>query len=73
MYGERLYQLDLRVGKMFTVGRTRLHGLVDFYNALNADTVLTQNNTWGTNGASWQVPTFIVQARVVKFGVQMTF
>jgi hypothetical protein len=58
---------------MFTVGRTRLHGLVDFYNALNADTVLTLNNTWGTNGASWQVPTFIVQARVVKFGVQMTF
>jgi hypothetical protein len=35
--------------------------------------VLTHNNTWGTNGASWQVPTFIVQARVVKFGVQMTF
>jgi hypothetical protein len=73
MYGDRLYQLDLRLGKMFTVGRTRLHGLVDFYNALNADTVLTLNNTWGTNGASWQVPTFIVQARVVKFGIQMTF
>lgn len=73
MYGERLYQLDVRFGKIFTIGGTRLHGMVDLYNALNADTVLTQNNTYGTNGASWQVPTFIVQARIVKFGVQMTF
>jgi hypothetical protein len=73
MYGDRLYQLDVRFGKIFTLGRRRLHGMVDLYNALNADTVLTQNNTYGTNGASWQVPTFIVQARVVKFGVQMTF
>ena len=48
LYGERLYQLDLRVGKMFTVGRMRLHGMVDFYNALNANTVLTLNNTYGT-------------------------
>jgi hypothetical protein len=73
MYGERLNQLDLRFGKIFTVGRTRLHGMIDLYNAFNNDTVLTQNNTYGTNGASWQVPTFILQARVVKFGVQMTF
>jgi hypothetical protein len=73
MFGERLYQFDVRLGKIFTVGRTRMHAMVDLYNAFNADTVLTLNNTYGTTGASWQVPTFIIQARIVKFGVQMTF
>ena len=73
LYAKRLNQVDLRIGKMFTHGKTRLHALVDLYNAFNADTVLTQNNTYGTNGAAWQVPTFIVQARIVKFGLQMTF
>ncbi len=74
MYGERLNQLDIRFGKIFSMGRnTRVHAMVDLFNALNADTVLTQNNWYGTNGATWQVPTFIVQARIVKFGVQMTF
>ena len=72
LYGERLYQLDLRFGKIFTVGRTRIHGWSTVQRA-ERNTVLTLNNTYGTNGASWQVPTFIVQARVVKFGVQMTF
>lgn len=47
--------------------------MIDLYDAFDADTVLTLNNTYGTNGASWQVPTFIVQARIIKFGMQMTF
>jgi hypothetical protein len=55
------------------VGKNRLHAMIDLYDAFDADTVLTLNNTYGTNGASWQVPTFIVQARIIKFGMQMTF
>ena len=34
MYGERLYQLDVRFGKIFTMGRnTSVHGMVDLFNA----------------------------------------
>ena len=37
LYGERLNQLDLRVGKIVKVGRTRTAFNVDLYNALNVE------------------------------------
>ena len=50
MYGERLNQLDLRFSKILKYGRTRTALNLDLYNALNANTVLTQNNAY----AAWQ-------------------
>ena len=50
MFGERLNQLDVRVGKIFKFARTRAAINVDIYNATNADTVLLLNN----NFAVWQ-------------------
>ena len=73
MYGERMHQVDMRVSKRFVVGRTRLQAQVDLYNMLNGNFVLGQNNTYGTSGASWLVPTAILSARLLKFGVQMDF
>jgi hypothetical protein len=73
MYGERMHQVDMRVSKAFVVGRTRLQAQVDLYNMLNGNFVLAQNNTYGTSGASWLVPTAILSARLLKFGVQMDF
>ena len=73
MYGERMHQVDMRVSKRFVVGRTRLQAQVDLYNMLNGNFVLAQNNTYGTTGASWLVPTAILSARLLKFGVQMDF
>ena len=53
MYGERLNQLDLRVGKILRFGgscRATLN--FDLYNALNVDTVLALNNAYATLAAA---------------------
>jgi hypothetical protein len=71
MFGERLNQVDFRLSKAFTLpqGR-RVQGMVDLYNLLNGAAVITQNNTFG---AAWLRPTQILQARLLKFGVQLDF
>ena len=51
---------------------------MDLFNALNGNTVLVQSNTYGATtgaaaGAVWQRPQAILPARVVKFGVQVSF
>jgi Carboxypeptidase regulatory-like domain len=69
MYGERLNQLDLRIGKTFRTGGKRTMVALDLYNALNGDTVLTQNN----NFAAWQRPQTIIQARFAKISAQFDF
>jgi carboxypeptidase family protein len=78
LYGERMHQLDLRLTKIIHVNRGRLQGMVDLYNALNANPVLVLNNTYGatagaTAGAAWQVPQGILPGRIIKFGIQANF
>lgn len=69
LYGERLNQLDLRVGKILRFGRTRATVNLDLYNALNGNAVLQQSNTFG----NWQQPQGILVARFAKMGVQLDF
>jgi hypothetical protein len=65
----RLTQLDLSLGKSFRVGRTRLEGQVDIFNAFNASTELVYRSTnFGT--AAYLQPSSIVQGRMVRLGVQ---
>src|SRR4029079_2421383 len=65
MYDERLYQLDLRVSKIFRRGgHRRLQANLDIYNAGNASSILAINTTYG---ASWLRPTSILQGRLVRF------
>jgi hypothetical protein len=78
LYADRMNQLDLRITKIFRLGRTRLQGMADLYNALNDNTVLVESNVYGATtgaktGAAWRVPQAIMPGRVVKFGVQMNF
>jgi len=78
MYGERLYQLDMRFERTFGAGRTRLAVNADIYNVLNASTVLAHNNAFGrgspTGGpAVWLTPTEILPARFLKLGAQLRF
>ena len=40
-------RLDLRVGKTFRFGQTKIQGFADIFNVLNAGTVLTVNQTYG--------------------------
>lgn len=69
-------QLDLRLGRTFRIGsRTRIQGFADFFNILNAGTVTRVNETYGANPATnaWMRPTAIMDARYVRFGMQMSF
>ena len=69
MYGERLNQLDLRVGKLLRFGGVRTSVNLDVFNALNSNAVLTENFAY----ASWRVPLTILLPRFAKFSVQMDF
>jgi acetyl/propionyl-CoA carboxylase alpha subunit len=70
VYGDRLNQVDFRVGKVIRYGRTRATASVDFYNALNVSTILAQNNTFR---AAWQQPNSIMPARFAKVSLQFDF
>ena len=70
LYGDRLTQIDVRLGKIFKVQRTRIQGAVDIYNLFNSSAILSQNNTFG---AAWRTPTNILQGRLVKIGAQIDF
>jgi hypothetical protein len=69
LYGERLNQLDLRVGKIFKMGRTRTTVGVDVFNVLNANTVLAENS----NYAAWRAPLGILLPRYARFSAQLDF
>ena len=70
VFGDRLNQVDFRVGKVLRYGRTRATASVDFYNALNVSTILAQNNTFGS---AWLQPTSIMPARFAKVSLQFDF
>jgi hypothetical protein len=73
LFGKRTTQLDFRLAKRFNLGSVRVQALADLYNALNTSSVLSYNDTYGTNGATWQRPTGIMASRLAKFGVQVEF
>jgi len=51
MFGDRMNQLDFRVSKIFSLpGNRRIQANVDLFNALNASSVLAQNNTTDRRG-----------------------
>jgi hypothetical protein len=68
-FGERMNQLDLRFAKILRVGRTRTTASLDLYNALNANSVLTESAAFGT----YLRPQNILNARFAKIGVQFDF
>ncbi len=70
LYGDRVYQVDVRFNKAVRVGRTVIRPMVSVYNLLNANPVLSYNNSYGL---SWPAPTAILTARFVDFGVQVDF
>jgi hypothetical protein len=69
MYGDRLNQLDLRVGKLLKLSKMRTAVNLDLFNVFNSNTALTVNN----NYASWLQPLSILPARLVKISVQLDF
>jgi hypothetical protein len=78
LYADRRNQVDLRFARGFKFGERRVEGIIDLFNAFNANTVTAVNNTYGTTtgatpGLTWQIPMGIMAPRLVKLGVQMYF
>jgi hypothetical protein len=69
-YEPRIQQFDLRVIKNFRIQQMRLQGTFDVYNLLNRADVLSEVTQYGT---TWRNPTSLLDARIFKVGVQMTF
>jgi hypothetical protein len=68
-FGDRLNQLDFRVGKVLRFGGTRAALNVDLFNALNANAVLTENASF----AVFRQPLAVLNPRLVKFSVNVDF
>jgi hypothetical protein len=68
LFGDRINQVDMRVGKMLRLGRTRSTVALDVLNALNSDAILAYNPTFN---ATWPTPTTVMTARLVRASVQL--
>jgi len=69
LYGDRVNQLDLRVGKIFKFQQRRTAVNLDLYNALNSSAVLTESTAYGT----YRVPQIVMVGRFLKISAQLDF
>jgi hypothetical protein len=72
MWGDRVNQVDLRVGKLLRFGRTRSLIAFDLYNLFNANPGLTYNAAFVTN-QPFPRPTTVLLPRFVRFNVTVDF
>ena len=70
MFGDRIDQLDLRIGKILRFGRTRTNLNLDIVNALNSNDNLAYSATFG---ATWPAPTSVLTARLFRLSAQFDF
>jgi len=70
MFENRSQQLDLRFERRFGLGQAKLRAMFDVYNLLNSTPILGINSRYGT---AWLTPTFVLDARIFKFGAQLDF
>jgi hypothetical protein len=70
LYGDRLNQIDLRVGKVISLGGgRRATASVDLFNVLNSNAVLLEATTY----AAFRTPVQITPGRLVKFTLVASF
>ncbi len=70
MFGDRIDQLDIRIGKILRFGRTRTNLNLDIVNALNSNDNLAYSPTFG---ATWPAPTNVLTARLFRLSAQLDF
>jgi carboxypeptidase family protein len=74
LYLDTPHRFDMRIGKTFRFDQRRIQGFMDVFNVFNIGTVTSVNQTFSATGTNpWMTPTSIVEARFIRFGVQMTF
>ena len=69
-FEDRFTQVDVRLARIFRIGRTRVQGTFDVHNLLNSSPVLGLNTRYG---AAWLDAQQILAARMFKVGAQLTF
>jgi hypothetical protein len=69
-YLDRWSQLDLSFRKVFTVGKYRVDGALDMFNALNSNVVLSENQNFGSTLGQ---PQAILQGRLLRVSSQIKF
>ena len=69
MYGYRINQLDLRLGKTIRFGGRRASLNLDIYNVSNANPVMQEHAAY----AVWRTPLRIMDARLFKVSGQLDF
>jgi hypothetical protein len=74
VFGDRINQIDLRIGKLVRFAGRRAQFSVDIYNALNSSAIQPNgyNQAFIPNG-NWLVPTSILPARFAKLTAQIDF
>jgi hypothetical protein len=72
LYGDRINQLDFRISKNFRFGRIRPRVAVDLLNVLNANPVLTYNQTFVPN-CTWLQANSILTGRFARISGEFTF
>jgi hypothetical protein len=70
MYGDRLSQVDLRLGKIIKYGNTKTMLAVDIFNLFNSNTPDVYQQTYGT---TYLNPLSITVARLFKISAQIDF
>jgi hypothetical protein len=69
-YLDRWNQLDLSFRKVFSIGRYRIDGALDMFNALNSNVVLSQNQNFGSTLGQ---PQAVLQGRLLRLSSQIKF
>jgi hypothetical protein len=72
VYGERINQVDLRVGKNMNVGHTHANIAVDVLNLANANTPTSYQQNYG-DGRQYLQPLTILNPRFARFNVTVEF
>lgn len=71
-WGDRVNEIDIRIGKILRFGRTRTNIGFDIYNLFNSAPVLTYNQTFVPSG-TWLAPLSVLTPRFAKIGAQISF
>jgi hypothetical protein len=72
VYGERINQVDMRVGKNLNLGRARANIAVDVLNLANANTPTSYQQNYG-DGRQYLQPLTILNPRLARFNVTVEF
>jgi hypothetical protein len=67
-YFEYWTQVDVAIRKIFRIGGTEYSGQLDIYNLMNNNSILTDNDTYGS---ALFTPTSVLQGRMMRLALQV--